>query len=37
LRKRYGGNLVYFDNCSSKPPGNAIWQPEPVVEEDGAQ
>jgi hypothetical protein len=28
LRKRYGGNLVHFDNCSHKPPGNAIWQPE---------
>jgi predicted O-methyltransferase YrrM len=28
LRERYGGNLVTFDNCSYKPPGNAIWQPE---------
>ena len=27
LRERYGGNLVTFDNCSYKPPGNAIWQP----------
>jgi predicted O-methyltransferase YrrM len=28
LRKRYGGNLVTFDNCSYRPPGNAIWQPD---------
>jgi cephalosporin hydroxylase len=28
LRKRSGGNLVTFDNCSHKPPGNAIWQPD---------
>jgi cephalosporin hydroxylase len=28
LQKEYGGNLVYFDNCSYKPPGNAIWQPD---------
>ncbi len=27
LRKLYGGNLVQFDNCSWRPPGNAIWQP----------
>jgi predicted O-methyltransferase YrrM len=30
LRKHYGGNLVTFDNCSYKPPGNAIWQPDAV-------
>jgi len=23
----YGGNLVRFENCSWRPPGNAIWQP----------
>jgi predicted O-methyltransferase YrrM len=28
LRERYGGNLVTFDSCSYKPPGNAIWQPD---------
>jgi predicted O-methyltransferase YrrM len=28
LRERYGGSVVEFDNCSWKPPGNAIWQPD---------
>ena len=28
LRERYGGNVVRFDNCSYKPPGTAIWQPD---------
>ena len=28
IRKRWGGNLVEFDNCSWSPPGNAVWQPE---------
>jgi predicted O-methyltransferase YrrM len=28
LQKEYGGNLVRFDNCSYRPPGNAIWQPD---------
>jgi methyltransferase family protein len=28
LRRTYGGNLVEFPNCSSLPPGNAIWQPD---------
>jgi predicted O-methyltransferase YrrM len=23
----FGGNLIHFDNCSWRPPGNAIWQP----------
>jgi predicted O-methyltransferase YrrM len=27
IHKRYGGSLVWFDNCSWSPPGNAIWQP----------
>jgi hypothetical protein len=28
LKRTYGGNLVEFPNCSSLPPGNAIWQPD---------
>lgn len=27
IKKRFGGNLVEFGNCSWGPPGNAIWQP----------
>lgn len=27
LKETYGGNLLAFPNCSSRPPGNAIWQP----------
>ena len=27
IKKRFGGNLVEFANCSWGPPGNAIWQP----------
>jgi predicted O-methyltransferase YrrM len=30
-KKAHGGNLVHFDNCSYKPPGAAIWQPDLVV------
>ncbi len=37
LRKRYGGNLVHFDNCSHKPPGNAIWQPETAPADGSAE
>jgi predicted O-methyltransferase YrrM len=28
LRRAYGGNVVEFENCSWRPPGNAIWQPD---------
>ena len=28
LRRTYGGNLVEFENCSWRPPGNAVWQPD---------
>jgi hypothetical protein len=28
IRRRFGGNLVEFPNCSWAPPGNAIWQPQ---------
>ena len=27
LQEIFGGNVVHFDNCSWRPPGNAIWQP----------
>ena len=27
IRLRYWGNIIEFANCSSSPPGNAIWQP----------
>ena len=27
IRGAYGGNLIEFENCSGRPPGNAIWQP----------
>jgi cell wall assembly regulator SMI1 len=27
IQERFGGNLVEFDNCSRRLPGNAIWQP----------
>jgi cephalosporin hydroxylase len=27
MRQKFGGNLVEFENCSWRPPGNAIWQP----------
>jgi predicted O-methyltransferase YrrM len=29
LRRKFGGNLVQFPNCSWNPPGNAVWQPAP--------
>jgi predicted O-methyltransferase YrrM len=33
LQKLFPGHLVQFDNCSWRPPGNAIWQPEiPLTE-----
>jgi cephalosporin hydroxylase len=28
LKATYGGNVVRFANCSWRPPGNAIWQPD---------
>src|SRR5207244_3438556 len=28
LRENHGGNVVEFANCSWRPPGNAIWQPD---------
>ena len=28
VKSTYGGNLVRFVNCSLRPPGNAIWQPD---------
>jgi Methyltransferase domain len=28
ITAKYGGNLVRFDNCSWRPQGNAIWQPD---------
>jgi cephalosporin hydroxylase len=28
LRRRFGGNVIRFENCSWRPPGNAIWQPD---------
>jgi hypothetical protein len=31
LRRKFGGNLIEFDNCSMFPPGNAIWQPDERV------
>jgi predicted O-methyltransferase YrrM len=31
MKKVHGGNVVHFDNCSYKPPGNAIWQPDLIV------
>ena len=28
IKKKYGGNMIEFRNCSSGPPGNVIWQPD---------
>ena len=28
IKTNYKGNLIEFGNCSWKPPGNAIWQPD---------
>jgi predicted O-methyltransferase YrrM len=28
LRETHGGSLLEFPNCSWRPPGNAIWQPD---------
>jgi Methyltransferase domain len=28
VKRKYGGNLIEFPNCSALPPGNAIWQPD---------
>ncbi len=28
IRRRFGGNIVEFPNCSWAPPGNAVWQRE---------
>jgi predicted O-methyltransferase YrrM len=27
IRRRFGGSVVEFANCSWAPPGNAVWQP----------
>jgi predicted O-methyltransferase YrrM len=27
MQEEFGGNVIHFDNCSWRPPGNAIWQP----------
>lgn len=33
LQELFPGHLIQFDNCSWRPPGNAIWQPEvPLTE-----